>query len=115
MKIKVLVVVICAIVLALAVWNNALYKRVNQESERIEKEKDSICLMRYENLLYTIQTNGQAIDSLVQEHRSADSAYIKNQEHLLQQMGIMISIDKQILKQNQKLRCSILSTIRTAE
>lgn len=115
MNIKVLVVVLCVVVFTLAIWNNARYSRANQELESIKKEQDSICLMRNESILYTIQTNAQTIDSLVQEHKSVDSTYLKNQELILKQMEILISIEKEILMHNSKLRCSILSTIHTAE
>lgn len=115
MKIKRLVVAICAVVFALAIWNNAQYSRGIQELERIEREQDSTCLMRYENLLYVIQTNGQMIDSLVQVHNSADSAFLKNQERLLQKMELLIHLNKQMLEQDKKQRCSISSTIHTVE
>jgi len=115
MKIKVLVVVICAIVLALAVRNKYQYSRANQEAERVEQEQDSICLMQCENLLYAIQTNGQIIDSLVQGHKSADSAFLKNQEHLLQQIELLIHLNKQMLEQNKRQGCSISLTIHTVE
>lgn len=115
MRIKGLVIVICAVVLVLAVRNNSQYARTNQEAERVEQEKDSICLMQYESLLYAIQANGQMIDSLVQVHNSADSAFLKNQEHLLQKMELLIHLNKQMLEQDKKQRCSISSTIHTAE
>lgn len=86
MNIKVLVVVLCVVVFTLAIWNNARYSRANQELESIKKEQDSICLMRNESILYTIQTNAQTIDSLVQGHKSVDSTYLKNQELILKQM-----------------------------
>lgn len=115
MRKKGLVIVICAIVLALAIWNNIRYSSGNQKAERVEQEQDSIRLVRYENLLYTIQINGQAIDSLVQKHKSFDSSFLNNQERLLQQMKFLIHLNKQMLEQNKTQRCSISSTIHTVE
>ena len=115
MKIKVLVVVICAVVLALVVRNNNQYSRVNKEAKKVEQEQDSICLMQYENLLYAIQINGQMIDSLAHEYRSIDSAFLNYQEYLLQQMELLIDLNKQMLEQDKKRGCSISSTTHTVE
>ncbi len=115
MRIKRLVIVVCIVIIALAMWNNHRYSRANQEAVRAEDEQDSIYLMHYENLSHSLNTSTQIIESYVQEHKSIDSAYLKSQVHLLQQMEILISIDQQILKLNQNQRCSISSTLHTAE
>ena len=115
MRIKGLVVVICVVVLALAVLNNVRYSRVNQKAKRVEQEQDSISFVRHEKLLNTIQASTLAIDSLMQEHKSFDSIYMTNQENLLKHMKFLIHLNKQMLEQNKTQRCSISSTIHTAE
>lgn len=115
MKKWILVVVVCVAIVVLAVWNNDRYSKVIQEVTRVEHEQDSICLVRYENLLQSIQNNTLIVDSLLQGHKSVDSLYLKNQEYLLQQMGVLISINKKLLKQNKKTKCSNLSTTYTAD
>ena len=115
MKIRILVVVVCVAIIVLAVWNNDRYSKAIQEVARVEYEQDSICLVRYEKLLQNIQDNTLIIGSLVQDRKSVDSAYLKNQEYLLQQIEILISINKQVLKQYKKTKCSNLSTTYTAD
>lgn len=115
MKINRIIFVICVSIVALAAWNNVRYSRTLQRDERVEKLWDSICVMQYENLLHGIQTSTQVVESLSRERKSVDSVYLQNQKQLLQQMELLIKIDRQILKQYKNQRCSISSTIHTVE
>lgn len=115
MKVRIYVVLICAVIIVLAVWNNLKYSRIKQKAEIIKEQQDSINLIRYEYLIHNIQINTQIIDSLLGNRKFVDSVHLKNQEYLLHYLQFLINIDRQLLEQNKTQECLNSSTIHTVE